>query len=76
MGNEAREISRAGVGYLSGSSLRLRAVTTRNRTLKTNEVQAAAACFDCVYLALEHKHRNFLNKLGCLRACMLHKCNI
>lgn len=62
MGDEAREISRVGVGYLGGSFLELRAVTTRNRALETNEVQAAVQRVSVLhwYFAFKYKHRSFL----------------
>lgn len=79
--NEAREISRVGMGYLGGSFLELRAVTTRNRTLKTSEVQAGASAAARVSAA---PHISLLNinfvtfwinvKLVCLRA--LKECNV
>ncbi|TGZ36168.1 Uncharacterized protein DBV15_07256 [Temnothorax longispinosus] len=46
--DEAREIFRAGVDYLGGSFLELRAVTTRKRTLETKEVLLSVSALYCI----------------------------
>jgi len=59
-----RNFSRgSGLPGVAGSFLKLRTVTTRNRVLKTKEVQAAAACYDVAsYFGFKHKYRSYSNK--------------
>lgn len=71
MGDEAREISRAGVGYLSG---KLFGIASRDdEGSRVGNERGASYCsafrFSAPYFPVKHKHRGILNKRKtCLRA--------